>query len=96
MNKATKTVSKASARVPDMPHREAIQRLLTLAAHEAWEAEEEFKDMGKPYLRTFLEFTALGKAILALAEEILEQYEGCPYSHAHTRHWCGNINCRDS
>lgn len=75
MNKATKTVSEASARVPNMPHQEAIQRVLTLAAHEAGEAEEEFKDMGKPHLRTFLQFTPLGKAILALAEEILAAEE---------------------
>jgi hypothetical protein len=20
----------------------------------------------------------------------------CPYSHSHTRHWCGHLMCRDS
>lgn len=20
----------------------------------------------------------------------------CPYDHAHTRHWCGHVQCRDS
>lgn len=96
MNKATETVEKATTRLPDMPHRVAIKKVLEAAALEAYEMEQEYAEMGRPYLRTFLQFTPLGTAILALAEEILEQNEGCPYTHAHTRHWCGNINCRDS
>ncbi len=30
------------------------------------------------------------------AEYIHEQCAPCPYTHAHTRHWCGYATCRDS
>lgn len=23
------------------------------------------------------------------------EVEPCPYTHSHTRHWCGNLMCRD-
>ena len=28
--------------------------------------------------------------------EVTETSPKCPYTFAHTRHWCGNIGCRDS
>lgn len=34
----------------------------------------------------------LGYALAALDEH----QEPCPYTHAHTRHWCGYEQCRDS
>jgi hypothetical protein len=26
----------------------------------------------------------------------LELLDTCPYTHAHTRHWCGHLLCRDA
>lgn len=97
MRKSTETVERAVSRVPiGTPHREAIQRVLQAAANEARESEDEFEGMGLSHLRTFLKVTQTGLAILALAEEVLANYEECPYDFSHTRHWCGNYTCRDS
>ena len=37
-------------------------------------------------------------ALAAVWDQILERgkVEECPYTFAHTRHWCGNQSCRDS
>lgn len=29
-------------------------------------------------------------------EEKAKEPNPCPYTHAHTRHWCGYIECRES
>lgn len=52
--------------------------------------------MRMPHLRTFLKTTPLGLAIVDLAMAILEDNPPCPFTHAHTCHWCGNNACRDS
>lgn len=50
--------------------------------HSVLVALDATKDQGQP-------------GLLTTAESDLEQ-RTCPYTHAHTRHWCGNRNCRES
>jgi len=40
----------------------------------------------------------VNRSILTALTELLSDLErdDCPYTHAHTRHWCGNPRCRDS
>lgn len=35
-------------------------------------------------------------AIEARGARMLAEYDPCPYTHSHTRHWCGRDYCRES
>ena len=81
---------------PDTPFSREIKELLMRAHSEAEEQEEYWREEGKPYLRTFLKTTPLGLAIVDLAASILAVVPQRPYTHAHTREWCGNRTCREN
>lgn len=96
-HKTTNTVDEAARRIPDsMDYSDELRTLLSRAVAQAWDDEEEFEQMRMPHLRTFLKTTPLGLAIVDLANVILEDNPPCPFTHAHTRYWCGNNSCRDS
>lgn len=96
-HKTTNAVDDAARRIPDsMDYSDELRNLLSRAVSQAWDNEEDFEEMGKPHLRTFLKTTPLGLAIVDLANAILEDNPPCPYDFSHTRHWCGNNTCRDS
>lgn len=95
--KTTNEVDEAARRIPDsMDYSTELRNLLSRAVSQAWDDEDDFEQMGMPHLRTFLKTTPLGLAIVDLANAILEDNPPCPFTHAHTRHWCGNNACRDS
>lgn len=96
-HKTTNEVDEAARRIPDSTdYSNELRTLLSRAVAQAWDDEEEFEQMRMPHLRTFLKTTPLGLAIVDLANAILEDNPPCPFTHAHTRHWCGNNTCRDS
>lgn len=96
-HKTTNEVDEAARRIPDsMDYSDELRTLLKRAVAQAWDDEAYWKGQGKPHLRTFLKTTPLGLAIVDLANAILEDNPPCPYTFAHTRHWCGNNGCRDS
>lgn len=96
-HKTTNTVDEAARRIPDsVDYSTELRNLLSRAVSQAWEDEEYLVDVGMPHLRTFLKTTPLGLAIVDRAMAILEDNPPCPFTHAHTRHWCGNNACRES
>lgn len=96
-HKTTNEVEKARDLIrDDMPYAEELRNLLSRALAQAWDDEDDFKEMGKAHFRTFLKTTPLGLAIVDLAYKIIEDSPPCPITFGHTRHWCGNPNCRES
>lgn len=94
---STNEVAAAADVIPDdAPYATELRNLLNRAVAEAFEDELYWSDSGKPHLRTFLNTTPVGIAIVELANAILESSPSCPYDFSHTRHWCGNNACRDS
>lgn len=99
MDKSIKTVQNAADEISnDMPFAEELRAILNRASAQAQDDQDLFEGMGMPHLRTFLKVSPLGLAILDLADAILAASDPmkCPYTHPHTRQWCGYKGCRES
>lgn len=68
-----------------------LKRLKKEWAHEL--AEEWIKKIEDPGTRFGLGYES---AVGVIKREVGIPEESCPYTHAHTRHWCGYDTCRES
>lgn len=93
----TREVDEAARLIPDdLPYAEELRTLLNRAVAQALEDEDYWIEEGKPHLRTFLKITPVGLAIVELARAILDNTPKCPYTHSHTRNFCGYSTCREN